>query len=125
MIQINTLLRKLPLLYTVLGAIEKRLRQTRVAMTGVRASINASLFSSASGGEMLRDVVGFAHVFLPSGSLPFGICPLHGQVDHDRVWRGAVPVALAGLKPDHVAGRQFHNALAGFLGTPKARHDLQ
>src|SRR5215472_9949662 len=49
---------------------------------------------------------------------------LNGDVGHCCGWRGAVPVFLARLEPDHVAWMNFLDRSAPALYTPAAsRHD--
>jgi hypothetical protein len=45
-----------------------------------------------------------ADVPTPSDRAAGLVALLHGDVDHQPVWRGAVPVVLAGLEEDAVAG---------------------
>src|SRR3954451_12580756 len=48
---------------------------------------------------------------------------LHGDVDHEAVRRGAVPVVLAGLEEEPVAGKDLLDGAALALAEPDALGD--
>src|ERR1700730_18215635 len=65
-----------------------------------------------------------ADLFHPVGA--FTVEPFHnGDVGHGRGRRGAVPMLLAGRKPDHVAWPDFLLGTAPSLRPPETRCDDQ
>ena len=54
-------------------------------------------------------VVRVGDVFEPGGGVTGGVGLLDGEVGHQRIRRGAVPVAFTGFEPHGVAGR-IHRA---------------